>query len=72
MFKINPLYKFIYKVIAKIIAIFLLFLLASYLYTAGFAGCIILATFVYVTAGIAIFDTIKFIINYFSKPNTIK
>ena len=65
---INPFYTFLYKTLAKLIGVILLFLLGAYTYTAGFFGCIIVSLFVYTTAVIATHRFVKDTLDYFYKP----
>ena len=66
--RINKAYTFLYLTLAKIIGIVLLFWLGTYSLTAGFYGDIIFALFIYLTAVIFSYRTIKslytFIKNY--------
>jgi len=62
--KFNKAYLFLYKTLAKIIGITLLFYFASMLLTAGFEGDIILALFCYLTATIFTYRTIKSIFTF--------
>jgi asparagine N-glycosylation enzyme membrane subunit Stt3 len=57
--KISPRVKFAYLFLAKIIGIVLLYWLAAFCNTAGFYGDIILALFIYLTAIICTFKTLK-------------
>ena len=61
---IDPLYKFLYIFLFKVIGIFLTFLLGTYLYTAPFDGAIILALFIYLTGVVFTISTVKSLIQF--------
>jgi uncharacterized protein (DUF983 family) len=68
MFK-NPLYRFLYLTLAKVILIFSIFLLGSFIWTQPIWGAIIIALFVYLTGAVITIETIKSIYQFFNSKN---